>query len=403
MDSGPRSSHPVRVLARQLRRCERLEDSINTKASESDEQGLDQALLQSECEELVAALYEAGIMARGISKHLGYGMKNPGRFETKLVGYIRSAYTGIHDFREGVKSSLSGCGWISFKGLISTLENAALETSPKSDETHSTSTHSTNNAMSNRMSQSDPQVLKAVELVSIERLKPRFHESVQRIIRLAANGGLRDISRPSPTDTKNASLEVHDIAFAGIVAMAARNSEEHIHEYLPSLANWNGDAVGDQSPDGQNEPGRVLEPAQWFEWQGAWSEFHEWIANNPNEWEGWITVVSRVSDAITPKETRNKEKKVQSEFPIAKPTAPYKPDGWTQSELIRQVKERLDSFSDSTFRRIRDDAGLEVSKSGGQGQQRKYSDNDVKKLIEAAKSFRNGSTIAAAWSDLLPQ
>jgi hypothetical protein len=80
-----------------------------------------------------------------------------------------------------------------------------------------------------------------------------------------------------------------------------------------------------------------------------------------------------------------------------------KPDGWTKSELVSQAKDRLGSFGDTTFDRIRKAANVPPSERGGKGQQRRYSRTDLRKLIKAVigGEYRRKKEIATAWSDLL--
>ena len=83
--------------------------------------------------------------------------------------------------------------------------------------------------------------------------------------------------------------------------------------------------------------------------------------------------------------------------------ATHKPAGWTKSELIEQAKEYDASISPSTFDRIREAAGIASAERGGRGQQRRFSNAQVTKLIKAASTsrFRSGPEIARAWSGLL--
>ena len=63
----------------------------------------------------------------------------------------------------------------------------------------------------------------------------------------------------------------------------------------------------------------------------------------------------------------------------------YKPDGWTQAELHRQVSEHI-KVSPKTIRRVMDDAGIPKSQSGGKGQQKRYGKTDVLKMVWACQN-----------------
>lgn len=81
----------------------------------------------------------------------------------------------------------------------------------------------------------------------------------------------------------------------------------------------------------------------------------------------------------------------------------HKPDGWTKGELMAAVKDRITTWSASTFDAIREDAGVKAPPPGGKGQQHRYGPADLRKLIQAAESGnrRNKDEIVRAWRDLL--
>ncbi len=74
-----------------------------------------------------------------------------------------------------------------------------------------------------------------------------------------------------------------------------------------------------------------------------------------------------------------------------------------KAELVSQVKDRLGSFSNSTFDTIRKDAGLPAADKGGKGPLRRFSIAQVKKLIKTVESgtFLRKDEIAAALRDLI--
>ena len=79
------------------------------------------------------------------------------------------------------------------------------------------------------------------------------------------------------------------------------------------------------------------------------------------------------------------------------PTKPEaKPMGWTQKELIDCVEG---AFAEKTFTRIREDAGIEPSESGGEGAHRKYDCGQLKLMITALENTRrhNKKSIIGAW------
>lgn len=80
-----------------------------------------------------------------------------------------------------------------------------------------------------------------------------------------------------------------------------------------------------------------------------------------------------------------------------------KPAGWTQSELINEAIDAGAGLSDTKFRRIREVAGLKPSLRGGQGQQRRYSNRDIRQLCKAAETdvFRKGKQLADVWRGLV--
>lgn len=81
----------------------------------------------------------------------------------------------------------------------------------------------------------------------------------------------------------------------------------------------------------------------------------------------------------------------------------HKPDGWTKSELVAQVKDGKTTFGDSTFDRIRIAAGVPAAEKGGKGQQRRYTRGELRRLIKAVKTgrFRSRELIAKQWDELL--
>lgn len=81
----------------------------------------------------------------------------------------------------------------------------------------------------------------------------------------------------------------------------------------------------------------------------------------------------------------------------------YQPDGWLKSALVRQVREALPGWANSTFDNIRKDAGLRAPPANGVGQQHRYSKADLRQLIQAAQNSnrRNSDKIVQAWSELL--
>ncbi len=81
----------------------------------------------------------------------------------------------------------------------------------------------------------------------------------------------------------------------------------------------------------------------------------------------------------------------------------HKPAGWTQTEIINQVKEICGTFSRGTFYKIREAAGIPERASGGAGAQQRYSRRDVRRLIEAVDqtSVRKKPCIRRALSDLI--
>jgi len=79
-----------------------------------------------------------------------------------------------------------------------------------------------------------------------------------------------------------------------------------------------------------------------------------------------------------------------------------KPGGWSRSELIDLASEGA-SLSGTTFDQIRKQAGLPSGPHRKAGSRRRYSRDDLQKLINAARSgpFLNGKHIANAWQQLL--
>lgn len=79
-----------------------------------------------------------------------------------------------------------------------------------------------------------------------------------------------------------------------------------------------------------------------------------------------------------------------------------KPDGWSRGDLCEQAKEYC-SLGDSTFDRIRAAAGLKPGPHRSQGRPRRYSRDDLTRLIAAALSgkFHHGKSVANAWGQLL--
>jgi hypothetical protein len=77
-----------------------------------------------------------------------------------------------------------------------------------------------------------------------------------------------------------------------------------------------------------------------------------------------------------------------------------KPGGLTRKELIEEAGD--DVLSATVFDRIRKAAGLPPGERGGKGQQRRFSNSDVRKLIKAveAGTYRAKKDIAAAWRQL---
>lgn len=88
--------------------------------------------------------------------------------------------------------------------------------------------------------------------------------------------------------------------------------------------------------------------------------------------------------------------------PPQKERPALKPDGWTRGELVAQAQERS-SLSATKFDSIRKAAGIEPGERGGRGQQRRFSNAELRALIQTvtANRFRNGQKIAAAWRELL--
>lgn len=80
-----------------------------------------------------------------------------------------------------------------------------------------------------------------------------------------------------------------------------------------------------------------------------------------------------------------------------------KPDGWTKTELVDQVTNAVGAWSPASFDRVRSEAGIKPPKAGGQGQQHRYSRNDLKQMIQSLESgtFRDRTRIACAWRELL--
>jgi len=83
-----------------------------------------------------------------------------------------------------------------------------------------------------------------------------------------------------------------------------------------------------------------------------------------------------------------------NETELAKPVS--KTEGWTQKELLSCVDG---SFSEKTFTRVREDAGIKSSESGGEGSHRKYDGGQLKRMIAALKVSRrhNKKSIIEAW------
>lgn len=81
---------------------------------------------------------------------------------------------------------------------------------------------------------------------------------------------------------------------------------------------------------------------------------------------------------------------------------PPRKSEWTQQQLMDAVP---DEISASTFRNIRSEAGLPSSPSDGSGPFRKYSPEDVQKLLTACESrrTRKRKACAEAWRRLLQQ
>lgn len=76
----------------------------------------------------------------------------------------------------------------------------------------------------------------------------------------------------------------------------------------------------------------------------------------------------------------------------------FKRSGWTMKELVDEA-----DISDSTFRKIRKNAGMAPSKTGGSGQHRLFNSNDLESLVSEVQSgtYRNRIVIAMKWSSLM--
>ncbi|MCH8854563.1 MAG: hypothetical protein IID41_18200 [Planctomycetes bacterium] len=79
--------------------------------------------------------------------------------------------------------------------------------------------------------------------------------------------------------------------------------------------------------------------------------------------------------------------------------------GWTESELLDELDVAGCKISPQTFGRIRGDAKIKPSDSGGAGQQRRYSRAHLRKFIKALKegARRNRIKIAKVWQTLLEE
>lgn len=83
-----------------------------------------------------------------------------------------------------------------------------------------------------------------------------------------------------------------------------------------------------------------------------------------------------------------------------------KPNGWTKSEIVAQVKDACDgSFSPSKFDTIRKRAGVKKSDRGGKGQQRRFGRDELKDLKEEVEggTYRKKDSIVASLQELLDQ
>lgn len=77
-------------------------------------------------------------------------------------------------------------------------------------------------------------------------------------------------------------------------------------------------------------------------------------------------------------------------------------DGWTRAELIMQATSGA-ACSETTFDNIRKAAEIPPAERGGAGAQRRFSAEQLRKLITAAEAgnYRGGKQIAGAWRKLL--
>ena len=80
---------------------------------------------------------------------------------------------------------------------------------------------------------------------------------------------------------------------------------------------------------------------------------------------------------------------------------PAKAGGWSQAELIQEVEEERKSFSASTFRRIREAAGVKPTERGKHD--RRYKNAEIRRMADAAEAgkFHGGREIATIWRNLL--
>ena len=91
------------------------------------------------------------------------------------------------------------------------------------------------------------------------------------------------------------------------------------------------------------------------------------------------------------------------------PGKPAKPvekiGGWTKKEIVEHVKDKMCSWSSSSFVNVRKKSTVVASESSGKGQQRRYSDDEIEELAltvgDKKNNFRNGIKIALALRELL--
>jgi hypothetical protein len=123
--------------------------------------------------------------------------------------------------------------------------------------------------------------------------------------------------------------------------------------------------------------------------------YNAWIENPDNRWVIlWKNIFRDIESATQPLTIKS-----------IKPDKPVKKlGGWTKQEIVEHVKDRTGCWSSSSFVNVREKSKVPSSESGGRGQQRRYTDDEIEELALTVEdndnNFRDGIKIAKALREL---